>query len=243
MIIYATRDFKNNIYPLSVCCTAQSASRWSLGSSNSKLVFSNGGRTVRRPGNISSYPLAVVPVPALRSSVNLVIDACPFVSNSLSFGVSKAGAVGESGSDGVGPSKNSWGVICTYPAGPATPYASGTKLTPTCRRFAVGDVLKASLDLLSRALRLSLNDTEFSIDIDVPEGVASGYVFALTLASDLEVLLVGDNSHSVPSATLSALQVAPLEDGSQVVRSFLWTSLFLKLSKMRASTHQVHYSR
>ena len=48
--------------------------KWDVGNSNTRLAFSNGDMTVKRPGSVSSFPAAVAALPSERCMLAVVID-------------------------------------------------------------------------------------------------------------------------------------------------------------------------
>ena len=169
--------------------------------SNQSLVFAQHNSTVTRPGSVSSYPLVRAPIqrgpkfnPFSSHTFTVCLDRAPNNSNSTSFGVA-AKSINVQGSDGVGPTPNSWGVICTMgEQRRETKVVASGRNVATWRMLAEGDVLLAQY-FPDGALVVSLNHFECQHRFQLPAeavarfGVSSNaaedeYTFAMTLASD-----------------------------------------------------------
>ncbi len=139
---------------------------------------------------------SVTPFPATfllpSDSFSVLLENAPQNSNSTSFGLA-ARSINTSGSDGVGPTPNSWGIICSFGDGSNSPtrvVASGRQVA-TWRMLRQGDVLRAQY-LPSGILHISLNHMECEHRFDLPPEVVAHFgtpdsetfSFAMTLASD-----------------------------------------------------------
>jgi hypothetical protein len=128
-------------------------------------------------------------------SFSVVLERAPNNSNSTSFGLA-ARSISSSGSDGVGGTANSWGVICTYGNGSntATKVMASGRQVASWRMLREGDMLRAQY-FPDGSLHVSLNLMECEHRFDLPPEVVSNfgassnpeedtYTFAMTLASD-----------------------------------------------------------
>ena len=133
-------------------------------------------------------------IPASPHSFTVCLDRAPNNSNSTSFGVA-AKSVSIQGSDGVGPTPNTWGIICSMGESKReTKVVDSGRQVATWRMLAEGDVLRAQC-FPDGSLVISLNHFECEHRFKLPPeviarfGVSSNaeedeYTFAMTLASD-----------------------------------------------------------
>jgi hypothetical protein len=181
--------------------STNSATKFDRSQSNSHLAFADDNRSATRPGSVSSYPLARAPItrgpgfkPGQPRSFSVCLERAPNVSNSTSFGVA-AKSIRTEGSDGIGPTSNSWGVICSFGSAnaPTKVVASG-KQVATWRMLEEGDVLRAQYFPDGRLI-ISLNLFECEHCFDLPAEVVANfgsassadddqYTFAMTIATD-----------------------------------------------------------
>jgi len=169
--------------------------------SNGNLVFADDNQSAMRPGAVSAFPMARAPVtkypgykPREGRSFSVILERAPNENNSTSFGLA-AKSISTSGSNGVGPTTNSWGVICSYGSGNSNTkvMASGQEVA-TWRMLREGDILRAEY-YPNGILHISLNMMECEHRFQLPpEVVASfgassdpandNYTFAMTFASN-----------------------------------------------------------
>ncbi len=180
---------------------ANAATKFEPTLSNTNLVFAAGFQSASRPGSVSSYPLARAPLsrgpgfaPMEARTFCVCLERAPNQSNSTSFGVASK-SVRSEGSDGIGPTPNTWGIICTFGNGSGSTkvLSSGTQVA-TWRMLEEGDVLRAQC-FPDGSLVISLNlfecEHRFSLPPEVMAHFGSSsdpgddqYTFAMTLASD-----------------------------------------------------------
>ena len=110
---------------------------WAPSISDPDLVFSDGATMSRRPGSSSCYPASLVHIEEPRVSLTCTLVDCPIGPNSMSFGIAKAGFK-KTGSDGFGPSINSWGIIESRSSGDGKVYSNRSVVT-TFRKMKAGD--------------------------------------------------------------------------------------------------------
>ena len=130
--------------------------------------------------------------PLEHRSFSVCMERAPNNSNSTSFGIA-AKSVRAEGSDGVGPTADSWGVICTFGGSNVTKVMASGRQVATWRMLQEGDVLRAQY-YPDGSLYISLNLFECEHRFQLPEAVVASfgmqnpeedkYTFAMTLASD-----------------------------------------------------------
>ncbi len=124
--------------------------------SDPHLEFSGGGKSAKRPGSVSCYPAALAPLTAPQCMIKFLIESCPQQGNYMSLGLVKR-SFRTNGSNGVGPSQDSWGLLDTRDSsstGPATISACGSNKA-TWRKFRAGDVVTVEVDLYEVVLFLN----------------------------------------------------------------------------------------
>lgn len=173
------------------------AFEWHRSSSNPDLTFSNNDTAVERAGSISCYPAAFARLVADRTSFVVVVEAAPLSSNWLTFGLSKVDAIANSSSDGVGRSRNTWGLSDDRSSltSKAILSACGTEVG-NFRKLKVGDTLSALVDTGEGWCEVSVNDQEFSHRFKIPIGNSSDYCFAMTFANDHKVSIMSDGDYA-----------------------------------------------
>jgi hypothetical protein len=132
--------------------------------------------------------------PGVNRMFCVCLERAPNNSNSTSFGLA-AKSIRVEGSDGVGGTPGSWGIICQYGNGSGSTkvMASGRHVS-TWRMLREGDFLRATF-CSDGSLVVSLNMFECEYKFDLPSEVARGfgssldaeedkYTFAMTFASD-----------------------------------------------------------
>jgi hypothetical protein len=180
---------------------------WDAGLSNPALLFNNSNVTVKRPNSASSYPAAFAKLPASRAVLEVCLNAAPFGSNWLSFGLTKTGLENES-SDGLGRTVNSWGLADDRApaAGSEMPLvaANAERLSRLPRKLRSGDVLLGFVDVTAGWFEVRLNQTEFAYRFTIPPGAKEDYWFGMTLASDHQVSVISANPPAAVPAPVPA---------------------------------------
>jgi hypothetical protein len=110
---------------------------WDPSISDSELVFSQANASCTRPGNASCYPASLTKVTSDSASMTVKLKECPIGPNSMSFGIAYEG-FRRSGSDGFGPSTNSWGLIESRSSGTGKVY-SNRSVVGTFRKMQPND--------------------------------------------------------------------------------------------------------
>lgn len=184
--------------------TANTVTKFYPSLSNTRLTFAESDKSVMRPGSVSAYPMARAPIirgpkfkPTEACTFCVCLERAPNLSNSTSFGVASKNIRSE-GSDGVGPTPNSWGIICSFGnVSGATKVMSNGSQVASWRMLEEGDVLRA-LYFPDGSLVISLNLFECEHRFQLPSEVVAQfgsspnpeedqYTFAMTLASDHRV--------------------------------------------------------
>ena len=122
--------------------------QWDPSLSDKELSFSNNDATCRRPGNASCYPASMIKVHHDSVSVTMRLSECPVGPNSMSIGIAFEG-FRRSGSDGFGPSTNSWGLIESRSSGSGKIY-SNRSVVGAFRKMQSGDVFLFALREIPR---------------------------------------------------------------------------------------------
>lgn len=166
------------------------------------LTFSNDYTTVQRVGSVSTYPAAFAELQGSTCQFTVRIDHAPLTMNMLSFGLAKKG-MAKSGSNGVGPTRNTWGMYDERGSGSSSRFfrvsSGGVEVERYNKKFQVGDVLAAVVDTEQGWLELSLESEEYShrYMFEIPPEQHTEYVFAMTFANDHKVTVLD----SLPSPT------------------------------------------
>lgn len=184
------------------------ADRWNLEASNTSLAFSNNGRTVKRPGSVSSYPAAFANVPASRSSICVEIDAAFSGPNWLTFGLARRG-MENSGSDGVGLTQETWGICDERDSPSEAVIASCGSRIGRCRKFRRGDIVRGVVDLAAGWFEVTIGTNSFTHRFEIPVGSCDDYYFAMTFANNHQVTIIPDcnmfNQIEAPQATTASV--------------------------------------
>jgi hypothetical protein len=166
---------------------------WATDISDSALVFSNSNTTAKRPNSASCFPAAFAKLPGPRAFIEICLNAAPFGSNWLSFGLTKRGMDRES-SDGLGRTTDTWGIADerSYAAGNEMPQvlANTDRKARLPRKFKAGDVLLGFVDVTAGWFEVRLNQTEFVHRFTIPPGAKEDYWFGVTLADNHQVTVV-----------------------------------------------------
>ena len=193
------------IGPLTLC------KAWSTDISNTSLTFTNTSTTAKRAGSVSTYPAAFANLQAEHSKITVRLDATPRNGNWLTFGVAKRG-MAVSGSDGMGRTKDSWGVADDHGSSStanAIVSASGTNVGTLSRKLKQNDVLSAEVNVAAGWCEVRLNQTEFTHRFTIPVGAKEDYWFGMTFASDVQVTVLPSDvaPPPVPAAPRTAVGV------------------------------------
>jgi hypothetical protein len=167
------------------------ADHWNLEISNSSLSFTNNGRTVKRPGSVSSYPAAFANVPASRSSICVEIDAAFSGPNWLTFGLARRG-MENSGSDGVGLTSETWGICDERDSPSEAVIASCGSRIGRCRKFRRGDIVRGVVDLAAGWFEVTIGTNCFTHRFEIPIGSCDDYYFAMTFANNHQATIIPD---------------------------------------------------
>ena len=162
--------------------------KWDRSISNTHLTFTEDDTCAKRCGSVSCYPAAMAPLTAMQCNIRFRIGSCLKKGNYISLGLVQHDFTKE-GSNGVGPSRNTWGIMDTRDSSSATPATVYNNASSVCqwRKFVEGDVITVSVDLSEGTCNIKLNE-EFDHTIrDIPKLDYSQYRFAATFASDHEV--------------------------------------------------------
>jgi hypothetical protein len=158
---------------------------WHSSSSNTSLRYSNSYQTVERVGNVSCYPAAFIRLNSTSACLRIQLKAAPITMNWLSFGLARV-TMGNSSSDGVGKTKDSWGIRDERNAltGQSTIAGNGVDKT-TFRKLREGDILIAIVDIITGTIDIAIHNTDHKFRMTfVSTGKKEDYVFAVTLAND-----------------------------------------------------------
>lgn len=144
LILFGHEVPETSLKPVS---SAVSVIKWEKSISNDRLQYQDGDTVVCRPGNISCYPAALANLSAKRSMVRFRLLSCELKGNSMSFGLATKSFRLE-GSNGVGGSMMSWGVIDSrdVSAGPCYLNSNGAR-TIAWRKLVRGDVVTVEADV------------------------------------------------------------------------------------------------
>jgi hypothetical protein len=186
---------------------------WDLSLSNTNLEYSETNTTCRRPGNVSCYPAAFIPMPHHYTMCTFKLTQARAQSNRLTIGVSTSSMKASYG-DGFGRELNSWGIHDdrSDPKKCAVFYAHGQSVMDAPRKLRENDIITVLCNRQAKELTISVNNFEFSFTFKaststrgspngegLPEGPGEDgvtYYFGATFADD-HSLQVLDNPASL----------------------------------------------
>lgn len=165
---------------------------WDRTDSYQSLEYSNNNRSVKRPGNLSSYPAAFCKMNP-GNSVNVFtvkLTEANSTSNTISIGIAKVEngtlTFPNSGSDGVGRTLNSFGYFNDRSHSDAALYFNG-KLEDNLRSLVLGDEVTVVYDNRFGVCTFCLNENEYRKEVNVGIGV---WVFVVTLATEHQLTII-----------------------------------------------------
>lgn len=172
--------------------SVHSVGGWDTLSSNHFLRFSADGHTATRPGSVSCYPAAFAKLTSPHCRIVFRIDDCPRHGNYMSFGLCTQ-RFSRDGSNGVGATQLSWGVMDTRDSSsnlPATVYDNGCKVD-TWRKYEKGDLVMVEVNTTNGCCEVNLNNGQYSATFAIPpEDVTDPYIFGATFATDHSITIV-----------------------------------------------------
>lgn len=179
------------------------AHRWDEALSNPDLVFSDSLTAVSRPGMVSSFPAALIPIPtsSVQFTVSVLLERSVSANNVLSFGLSDADFPSK-GAQSFGERKRSWGIYNNRSSTDNLSYiaAQGDILT-IFRSLQDGDVLKFECDLRAGVGILSINESELVHEFIIPTTYT--YVVGATVCNDHTLRIIPDKMLSAPIESIS----------------------------------------
>jgi len=190
--------------------------------SNSSLLYTNSDRTVKRPGGVSCYPAAFVPITSSNCRVTFEIDECELSVNYLSFGLCRKNFPNSS-SDGFGKTRESWGVCDNRNRSNASDQVfvgHNRDQDGSCRKFEQGDRVTLIFNSTMETFTFSLNDGEYvhewaipCAEHDVPE---NAFQFGATFANDHQITIVEETATAQSPST--SMNVEELRALRQTIR-------------------------
>jgi hypothetical protein len=219
---------------------------WDLDLSNTSLTFSNGNTSVKRPGSASSYPAAFAPLPDAHACLTVVIDECNDGPNWLTFGIATSAfaAGNKSGSDGIGRSRETWGICDERDSRRTEAVVAADRTTVgSCRKFQEGDRLTAVVNVTEGWCEVSINNgADFMHRFDIPAGTKEDYVFAMTFANNHQVTIVPTDA--IASTASGASLVAPGKQlAGQIHLSAEHTAMHRGMKRMLSSLYTADNSK
>lgn len=179
--------------------TGKIIQKWVPEISDTDLLFSNNDTCAKRPGNVSCYPAALVPIDSPSCAITMVLQESPIGPNSMSIGIAKANFP-RNGSDGMGPTSHSWGLIESRSSGDGKIY-SNRRHVSTFRKMVDGDSFAMRYERSQGKAWLIINNNELIQEFDVHEpGEIVDLVFGATFCNDHSLKI-----ENVPPPSLSTL--------------------------------------